>query len=131
MRSVVMTLQDAAKEGVHHGGISITFNDNLNLAQEEMHGHLEAQVVLGKRYEEGLGVNHDWDEALRLWRKAASNGSGEAYFCLYQCYFLGQGGVSRDPSAAMKHLKRSAELKFPKVMGRYAKLLSRQNGNVD
>ena len=71
------------------------------LAAEQ--GYAKAQVNLGARYHEGVGVAKDASEAARWWRLAAQQGEVPAQLNLGQMYGNGEG-VVRDPVEACKWL---------------------------
>jgi hypothetical protein len=58
-------------------------------------GDAKAQFALGTMYRDGQGVDRDYAEALRWWRKAAEQGVVDAQYALGNIY-SGGTGVARD-----------------------------------
>ena len=52
---------------------------------------MEAQYLLAFKYEYGLGVPQDYDEARKWWLKAAAHGDAMAQANLGALYFEGEG----------------------------------------
>ncbi|ESQ14585.1 MAG: hypothetical protein N838_00515 [Thiohalocapsa sp. PB-PSB1] len=66
----------------------------------------------GRRYEHGEGVERDLDKAIRLYCKAAAQGSAEAQYHLGWMYALGRVGA-RDDALAAAWFYRAAKRKDP------------------
>ncbi len=76
------------------------------LAQD---GNPNYQYLLGRAYQGGdVGVQQDYAEAVRWYRKAAIQGNGMAQMALGMMYFEGQG-VTRSYETAFTWLKPAAE----------------------
>ena len=56
----------------------------------------------------GYGVEKNYSEAVKWYRKAAEQGDADAQFNLGACYFLGNG-VEKNDSEAVKWWRRAAE----------------------
>jgi hypothetical protein len=54
-------------------------------------GYAPAQFTLGHCYYDGLGVEEDRVEAVRLFQRSSDQGNLHARFSLGQCYELGKG----------------------------------------
>ena len=54
-------------------------------------GHVEAQIELGKCYEDGNGVEKDLSQMIYWYRKAADQGHAHAQYLLGWCYKSGHG----------------------------------------
>ena len=63
---------------------------------------------LGVRYENGEGVQQDYSEALKWFKKAAEAGNGKALRNVGRMYHYGNG-VDQDKDKAMEWYKRAAE----------------------
>lgn len=55
-----------------------TADEISDLAAKAAAGDAKAQTALGRAYADGNGVPQDFQEALRWYRKASSQGNGEA-----------------------------------------------------
>ena len=64
-------------------------------------GYARAQAILGDMYFEGHGVDQNYAEAMRWYRKAADQGEAKAQFNLGVMYENGQG-VDQDNAEAMR-----------------------------
>jgi uncharacterized protein len=71
-------------------------------------GHPVAQHRIGVMYFMGQGVEQDWAEATRWFRKAAEQGQGEAQYSMGMRYLLGQS-VVQDEAEAVRWLKPAAD----------------------
>jgi len=82
------------------------------LAKAGDKGHLNAQLQLGLMYEDGLLSNTDWDanyqEALRWYKKAASQGSADGQMAVGTFYMMGWG-VDQNFVEAYRWLQPSAK----------------------
>ena len=65
------------------------------------HGHVGAQVNLGRMYRDGRGVARDDSEAVRWYRQAADEGHPFAQYNLGRMYEEGDGVVQDDVAAHM------------------------------
>lgn len=72
-------------------------------------GNPKAQVMLGRCYENGLGVEQDLAVAAQWFQLAAEQNDSEAQTLLAYCYEVG-AGVPKDPQQVMNLLTRAANL---------------------
>ena len=68
----------------------------------------QAQAFLGVMYNRGMGVEQDFKEAVKWYRKAAEQGNAVAQYNLGQMYREGQG-VEQDFKEAVKWYRKAAE----------------------
>ena len=71
-------------------------------------GNPRAQVMLGRCYENGLGVRQDLGVAAQWFQLAAEQNDSEAQVLLAYCYEVG-AGVPKDPQQVMNLMTRAAE----------------------
>lgn len=71
-------------------------------------GNPRAQVMLGRCYENGLGVKQDLAVAAQWFQLAAEQNDSEAQLLLAYCYEVG-AGVPQDPQQVMNLMTRAAE----------------------
>lgn len=71
-------------------------------------GNPRAQVMLGRCYENGLGVGQDMAVAAQWFQLAAEQNDPEAQVLLAYCYEIG-AGVPKDPQQVMNLMTRAAE----------------------
>lgn len=71
-------------------------------------GNARAQVMLGRCYENGLGVQQDLGVAAQWFQLAAEQNDSEAQVLLAYCYQVG-AGVPKDPRQVMNLMTRAAE----------------------
>lgn len=71
-------------------------------------GNPRAQVILGRCYENGLGVNQDMAVAAQWFQLAAEQNYSEAQVLLAYCYEIG-AGVPKNPQMVMNLMTRAAE----------------------
>lgn len=71
-------------------------------------GNARAQVMLGRCYENGLGVTQDLAVAAQWFQLAAEQNDSEAQVLLAYCYEVG-AGVPKDPRQVMNLMTRAAE----------------------
>lgn len=89
-------------------------------------GDAAAQYHLGLLYEEGQGLQKDFDLARFWYLRAAQQGYTDAYFALGDIYALGRG-TQADRSLAYHWYTMAAGLghaRAKEIMGRYAPKLS-------
>lgn len=67
-----------------------------------------AMYELGNRFEQGMGVARDPEEAFRWYYRAAELGNGEAMNCLGIAYATGDG-VPRNEELSMRWFLKAAE----------------------
>lgn len=78
------------------------------LTQRAEAGDAQAQVELGRAYEDGKGVAQDDVRAVEWFRKSADQGNAEGQNSLGVMYALGRG-VPRDREEAVRWYKKSAK----------------------
>ena len=71
-------------------------------------GTPEGQLLLGRCYLEGIGVDEDKTVGATWCRKAADQGYAEAQYLIGVCYFDGEG-VDKDIKEAMNWYRKAAE----------------------
>lgn len=71
-------------------------------------GNPRAQVMLGRCYENGLGVSQDMAVAAQWFQLAAEQNNAEAQVLLAYCYEIG-AGVPKDPQQVMNLMSRAAQ----------------------
>lgn|GEM_PF-2840486 len=72
-----------------------------------VHGEAKAQYYLGEIYSVGIGVTHDYNEAVKWLTLSADQDLASAEFSLANLYIAGQG-VEKDFVEAIKLLKKAA-----------------------
>lgn len=77
-------------------------------------GNPRAQVLLGRCYENGLGVEQDMAVAAQWFQLAAEQNDPEAQLLLAYCYEVG-AGVPKDPQQVMNLMTRAAEAGNPEA----------------
>ena len=70
-----------------------------------------AQYNLGAAYLNGNGVEKDYAEAVKWYRKAAKQNYAQAQYSLGVCYYDGEGG-EKDYSEAVKWVRKAADQNF-------------------
>ena len=81
------------------------FEKTRRLAEQ---GDAGAQSYLGYMYRSGLGVEQDYAEAVKWYRKAADQGDGDAQCNLGVMYCSGLG-VEQDYAEAVKWYRKAAD----------------------
>lgn len=71
-------------------------------------GDADAQLELGRCYENGKGVEQSFEEAVKWYRKAAEQGNMVAYAQLGQCYENGKG-VEQSRTEAMRWYRKGVD----------------------
>lgn len=84
------------------------------LAAAAQAGHVKAMLDLATLYRKGIGVNYDQDEAITLWKAAASEGAKDAMFELGFADALGDG-VDKNFYRAIEWLTQAAQRKHLKA----------------
>lgn len=74
-----------------------------------LQGDPRAQYALGRMHEKAQGVDRDFEEALRWYRKSADQGHADSQYRIAVAYSFGLGGVIKDDATAAKWLHRAAE----------------------
>jgi TPR repeat protein/serine/threonine protein kinase len=75
-------------------------------------GDPEAQIHLGRMYENGLGVPRDYRKAMKWYRKAAEQGNADGEVDLGHMYETSEG-VAQDYTEAFKWYRKAAEQGSP------------------
>jgi anti-anti-sigma factor len=81
------------------------FETQLSLAEQ---GDVNAQYQIGGRYAEGTGVEQDFSEALKWYKRAAEANHAEAQYALGTAYAYGMK-VQHDYEKALEWFKKAAE----------------------
>jgi len=76
--------------------------------KEAENGNPKAQWLLGRCYEEGLGVEKNLIRAVKLYKKAAEQEFAVAQYELGCCYSIGKG-ICEDKNESFKWIKAAAE----------------------
>ena len=105
LRSGLLSTRAAAPKG---GAVPGRFLEYKAKAEQ---GDAEAQFDLGFCYDDGRGVEKDYGEAVKWYRKAAEQGHAPAQFNLGYCYANGQG-VRKDKEEAVKWYRKAAEQNY-------------------
>ena len=85
------------------------YKETLNLAQPlALDGNPRAQIIIGKCYENGLGVPQDMTTAAKWYQLAAEQNNSEAQVLLAYQYELGIG-LPRDEAALTSLMRRAAD----------------------
>ncbi|MBQ1931964.1 MAG: sel1 repeat family protein, partial [Muribaculaceae bacterium] len=71
-------------------------------------GNAWAQNNLGDCYYNGRGVDQNYDEAVKWYRKAAKQGNAPAQYNLGYCYYNGHG-VDKNYDEAVNWYRKAAE----------------------
>ena len=96
---------DAALRAYDVGDFQSAMREALPLAQQ---GDPKAQALIGRLYQGGRGVPHDYGEALKWFRKAAEQGNAVAQYAVGHMYANGQG-VPKDYGEAVKWYLKASE----------------------
>lgn len=83
-------------------------NDIAGLIRKASNGDPDAQNLLGYRYQKGQGIEQNYAEALKWYRKAAEQGHAVALNNLGYCYQHGLG-VEQNYAEAMKWYHQAAQ----------------------
>ena len=79
-----------------------------SIEQAAERGSAEDKYNIGNDYYNGNGVNKDYAEAIKWYRKAAEQGDVRSQLKLGECYYNGNG-VNKDYAEAVKWWRRAAE----------------------
>lgn len=91
------------------------------LAEE---GNVQAQILMGRLYENGLGVDQDPAAAVDWYGRAAEAGNAEGMVLLAYCYQLGFG-VMKDGAQAFLWTQKAADLGSPEAQFNLAMMFGR------
>jgi TPR repeat protein len=105
LRSNLRSTRAAAPKG---GAVPGRFLEYKARAEQ---GDAEAQFNLGFCYDDGRGVEKDYGEAVKWYRKAAEQNFAPAQFNLGYCYANGQG-VRKDKTEAVKWYRQAADQNY-------------------
>jgi hypothetical protein len=114
-RSVDMAYQKSAGElqpSVVFMGAKYLPQDVSSFLKKANSGDVQAQLVVGKMYSEGLGVTKNLGEAVNWYIKASLNDNSDAQYLLAQAYYFGVG-ISEDRNKAFVWYKRAASFGNP------------------
>jgi len=92
----------SAKRDYQEKNYAAALKESAPLAEE---GNADAQVLLGRMYMMGQGVDQDRDRAMKWFKTAAVQGNADAQFFLGSMYLLPQ----QDVGEGLKWLRLSAE----------------------
>jgi uncharacterized protein len=87
--------------------LSQTHEDFLSTEKAARTGDAGSQFILGSMYAQGRGVQQDYSEAVRWFRKAAEQGLADAQTTLGADYAAGIG-VAQDYSEALRWFRKAA-----------------------
>lgn len=93
---------DSAKRAYHQQDYATAMKEFSTLAEQ---GNSEAQLIVGKMYMMGQGVEMNRDQAMKWLKASAMQGNAEAEFFLGSMYLLPQ----KDIGEGVKWLRLSAE----------------------
>ncbi|MCR4667528.1 MAG: sel1 repeat family protein [Desulfovibrio sp.] len=79
-----------------------------------VNGNATAQVLIGRCYESGLGVEQNLETAAKWYSIAAEQGDPQGILCLAYCYENGVG-VNRDEGKTLELMKNAAEKGVPEA----------------
>lgn len=103
------TLSSATKRSLSHSRVA-TIHILKELSRRADMGDATCQFQLGYLYAHGQGVRQDDREAIRWYRKAASNGHPDALVAMAEAFDLGRG-VLKNPVAAYVLAKAAVAIK--------------------
>ena len=94
-------------------GISLQLKEPLSqdcqdLMEKALAGDADAQYELGVCYYNGNGIEQNYVEAVKWYRKSAEQGDANAQCCLGYCYEYGRG-VDQNYTEAVKWYRKAAE----------------------
>ena len=88
------------------------------------HAHLDAQWMLAKCYEAGIGTRKDESEALRMYSEVADRGDVDAQYKLGEIYEEGLLGASPDKPVALEWFRKAAAQGDDEAEGALTRLAS-------
>ena len=91
-----------------HGNLLAPHGLHRALVQVGHQGDADAQSNLGNAYYAGQGVERNYTEAVKWFRRAAVQGLAEAQFNLGSCYLNGEG-VEQNKKEAANWFRRAAD----------------------
>ena len=105
------TLATAGRDRMSNIASSLLQDPNINVRPSAEQGNPMAQFELGLYYTNGVGVQVDYAEAVKWFRKAAEQSHSGAEYNLGFCYANGQG-VSKDEAEAVRWYRKAAEQNY-------------------
>lgn len=93
-------------------------------------GNAQAQVLLGRCLESGLGIGEDPAQAVQWYQKAAEQNNNEAIAQLAFCYETGVG-VEQNAATAVALMQKAANGGYPEAQFKIAMYFSRGQYGVD
>ena len=87
---------------------NIEISELKELLEQARQGDASAQYNLGNAYYSGEGVQQDYKESVKWWRKAAEQGYEFAQYNLGKAYYKGKG-VQQDYKESVKWYRKAAE----------------------
>jgi TPR repeat protein len=85
-------------------------------------GNANAQLLVGRLYERGEGVNQNYNEALKWYRLAAAQGNNFARLVVGSFYYAGRG-VTKNYEEAFKWFLKAAEGGLPQAQSNLGVML--------
>ena len=101
----LIKIKDVLKDFPNYFVIQSSFDANMWYAK---HGDVYAQGMLGDKYFNGIGVEKNFEEAVKWYRKSAEQGVKQAQYNLAGCLEVGCG-VKQNEEEALKWYKKAAE----------------------
>lgn len=91
-------------------GTAIAQNAVPLLKRASAANQVDARVLLGKLLYRGIGIDEDYEQAVKLWDEAAAVDNLEAKYCLGDYYYTGRGlfNSGKDQDKAMKMWKEAS-----------------------
>ena len=114
----LIKIKDVLKDFPNYFVIQSSFDANMWYAK---HGDVYAQGMLGDKYFNGIGVEKNFEEAVKWYRKSAEQGTAEGQWRLGQCYRYARG-VQRNIREALFWYKKAAEQGHEKAADVYSLL---------
>ena len=105
---VLLAFSQNRSEPRDGGDLSEASRGPDELMERAQQGDRLAQYALGERYDRGLGVPRDTEEAIRWYRAAAEQRHATAQFSLGTMYAEGEG-VQQDAEEAIRWYRAAAE----------------------
>lgn len=102
-------------------------NENIKAAER---GDTYAQGMLAYKYNQGIRVEHSYENAVYWWTKAAMQDDPQAQFNLAECYELGHG-VPKDIAKATEWYEESASNGFVEAKRALVRISLERSGQTD
>lgn len=114
----------SANAGIDEGVAAYNRGDHDAAYQEFLPvaeaGDKKAQLLLGLMYDNGLGIEQNYQRAAHWYRRAAEQGQPRAQFNLGLMYESGEG-IKRDQAAAVGWVRKSAEQGYAEAQDKLAR----------